>query len=769
MKNFFIFIFISFIFFFKVNSQVLNETFEGIIPNSWTVINNDGGSVPAILTTEIDGTTEFVNFFGCADDYLITPALQPNGANNQLTYQAACAYSFYSIDYQVLLSTTGTNTADFSVVLENITGFNADTWLAGESTIDLSAYEGQKIYIAFYSDNGGYDNWGFDNISGIPFWQANIDAGISALSSPLEEVNTGLHDIIVNLQNFGSSDLNSVDIEWKIDGVAQTTYNWTGTLSQGSTTEVTLQTDYSFDGYIPIVVNTTNPNSSTDPNNENDTLFAEIIGIPTNYIYEGFENNFLPQGWQMQNIQGLNWEHTNIGSYTGDYCVKIGEEQNCESILVTQLSSFDQNEFLRFYALKTSLSYMDSIFIEYSTDGIIFNTVKCFGLTDNYEKYIVDLSDIPAGDYYIGIRGKTDNWGNIYLDELLLPTYWTPLNDAGIQAISSPSSIIEPGASNVDVVIKNYGSNEITSVDIEWSVNGVPQTTYNWTGSLPSGYTTSVTIASDYNFSWQSKEYDIQANTNIPNEQTDPNTDNDETVLYFFTIVDEQLFVDFEEPTWPQGWTTNVSDDWDWHITENNSYEGDSSVYFFSDVPFMNQMLISPLIDITSGDFLTFYGNTSWPENSPTIKIMYSDNPDTGWQTLTGSEYTFSDVWTKYEIDLTEISGQNYIAFAVSCNSMAAVYIDYIIGPLFTWGNVKTNLNSEYYFYPNPATDYLCVNIKNSEKYQIEIIDITGNIVKRENLVGNKSNINISDLVNGIYILNIISDCKTEQFKFIKN
>ncbi|WP_379965017.1 T9SS type A sorting domain-containing protein [Epilithonimonas sp. UC225_85] len=122
-------------------------------------------------------------------------------------------------------------------------------------------------------------------------------------------------------------------------------------------------------------------------------------------------------------------------------------------------------------------------------------------------------------------RGTTPDIG---ADEI---TIVTGANDAGISAITT-SSITCPGTQNVTVTLKNYGTAALTSATINWSVNGVAQTPYSWTGSLASGATANVVVGT-YNF-LGSVSYTIVASTASPNASTDANTANDSTTSAAF-------------------------------------------------------------------------------------------------------------------------------------------------------------------------------------------------------------------------------------------
>jgi hypothetical protein len=81
-------------------------------------------------------------------------------------------------------------------------------------------------------------------------------------------------------------------------------------------------------------------------------------------------------------------------------------------------------------------------------------------------------------------------------------------------------------------------------------------------------------------------------------------------------------------------------------------------------------------------------------------------------------------------------------------------------------GIINGDENSkELSIYPNPATDDLTISNINSSIAEIEIIDITGKLIKQLPINNVKEiKINISDLSNGIYIIRIGNEFQ----KFIK-
>lgn len=99
-----------------------------------------------------------------ADNWLVTPQLDLKGT---LKFWEEAYDPLYPDQFEVLLSTTGNEIADFTTVLRPMQASSAD-W--NEVVIDLSAYEGQQGYIAIHHKDK-------DN-----FWLAIDDFGLYAIN-----------------------------------------------------------------------------------------------------------------------------------------------------------------------------------------------------------------------------------------------------------------------------------------------------------------------------------------------------------------------------------------------------------------------------------------------------------------------------------------------------------------------------------------------------------------------------------------------------------
>jgi len=128
----------------------------------WTIVNanNDTDAWDTnYATTPFEGdqvanlNTDFNN--GDNDDWLISPQVVLNG-NQRLRYRYKVQSNFEPNDFEVVLSTNGAGTADFTTTLVPLASYSNTTY--AENIVNLSAYSG-PVNIAFHVPPGGLDGW----------------------------------------------------------------------------------------------------------------------------------------------------------------------------------------------------------------------------------------------------------------------------------------------------------------------------------------------------------------------------------------------------------------------------------------------------------------------------------------------------------------------------------------------------------------------------------------------------------------------------------
>nr|MDQ3072771.1 PKD domain-containing protein [Bacteroidota bacterium] len=114
------------------------------------------------------------------------------------------------------------------------------------------------------------------DIGADEFDLATTDAGINGFTSPLISSCAGSTDIIAEIKNYGKDTLRSATIHWKLNGVTQTSYSWSGKLATDSAAGIKLSTNTFSAGTTTLKAWTSNPNSTSDLYLFNDTTFVSI-------------------------------------------------------------------------------------------------------------------------------------------------------------------------------------------------------------------------------------------------------------------------------------------------------------------------------------------------------------------------------------------------------------------------------------------------------------------------------------------------------------
>ncbi|WP_417264920.1 S8 family serine peptidase [Brumimicrobium sp.] len=151
------------------------------------------------------------------------------------------------------------------------------------------------------------------------------DAGIEVINSPAGIVCASTISPEVELRNYGSQTLTSVEIAYEING-NQNTYSWTGSLASGQAQTVTLPVILVGTGPSVLTITTQNPNGGTDDDPSNDeqqnTLILRTTSAALPFV-EDFENN--ATGWLVSNPDGdITWSLASIGGTSpGNTAIKL--------------------------------------------------------------------------------------------------------------------------------------------------------------------------------------------------------------------------------------------------------------------------------------------------------------------------------------------------------------------------------------------------------------------------------------------------------------
>ncbi len=212
-----------------------NETGDGgnwIVDQGGTSSSQTGPSVDKIPGTSVGKYIYLETSSPCYPNVtsnMLSPELDLAGSNAPLV-------EFY---YHMFGSSMGTlhidvsrdNGVTFDNDIDMISGNHGDIWLF--RTIDLTSYIGDTVRVRFR----GVSTNSFTSDMAIDFFclkdLLQLDAGITAIDTPSVPNCAFGDDIYVTIENFGTNVLTSATINWEVNNVAQSAYNWTGSLARG--------------------------------------------------------------------------------------------------------------------------------------------------------------------------------------------------------------------------------------------------------------------------------------------------------------------------------------------------------------------------------------------------------------------------------------------------------------------------------------------------------------------------------------------------------
>lgn len=233
-----------------------------------------------------------------------------------------------------------------------------------------------------------------------------------------------------------------------------------------------------------------------------------------------------------------------------------------------------------------------------------------------------------------------------------------PTDDAGITSITQPSGNICSSSIAPVIVLKNFGTQILTTCTISYKIDSNTPATYSWTGTLANNATANVTLPS---MAATGGIHTFTVNTVNPNGNTDSNTSNDQATGSFSISNTGQSmpFTEgFEGSFIPTGWTLNNSDASTTWAKATVGYSGSASAFMDNyDYNASGQVdeMVSPAVDLTSGTnpTLTFqlaYRLYTNPADSPnwadTLEVLIS----------TDCGITYSSLYKKFSSTLTTVT-----------------------------------------------------------------------------------------------------------------
>jgi PKD repeat protein len=405
------------------------------------------------------------------------------------------------------------------------------------------------------------------------------DAGITAITSPSSTLCSNNFTPSVTLKNFGQNTLTTAVINFQWNGTPYT-YNWTGNLGSGQTTQVNLPVQSGGSGSFTFIAFTSLPNGVVDQNNANNqsslpftidlngqtvnlTIVTDCYGDEVTWNIQNAANVIVASGGPYANAASGNTNSTSL-------CLPVG-------------------------------CYTFNIIDSYG-DGMYGSQWPNCAVNGNY--YMTG----PSGTLF-QMTALNADYGSSTSHNFCISDP-NIQNDAGIHDIISPQGIQCNSSVTPVVELINYGSNTLTSALITYNVGGASQV-FNWTGNLSSGGTVSVTLPS---ISVSNGISVLTVSTSLPNGVSDVNPQNDQSTGSFMVHL-SSLNLPFVEtfennPLTSGGWVVdNPDNEITWEIaTITGTSPGNKAakLNFFQYVqPSRRDGLISPKLNFSGYSSIT--------------------------------------------------------------------------------------------------------------------------------------------------------------------
>lgn len=260
------------------------------------------------------------------------------------------------------------------------------------------------------------------------------------------------------------------------------------------------------------------------------------------------------------------------------------------------------------------------------------------------------------------------------------------------------------------IEIKNRGGNDLTSLDITYSVNNSTPETYTWTGNLKTYASETITL-DEISFTPSNQVNTIEVS--IPN---DDNNDNNTISSTFLSSVEGSIYSTLEIRTYAAGPTTT------WELKDL------AGEVIYNGGPYDTYSLYTIDFELPDGCYVISIDETG-DHSSARFKIT-----DDGGTTL-------------FE------SGANYgsnISKDFRTNSLL---------------NIDEFQQVSLVLHPNPTNGI--VHIENAEGFQVEVYDILGKIILSKNHIANQETLNLSNLTAGVYYVKLQNEKTTEIKKLV--
>lgn len=694
--------------------EMLDGSFAGSFPpKDWNRENATGSKVwSAAWGGGADGgnyaTLSAQNAGTMNDAWIVTPQVCPSAESRKLVFftkKAAADTSGMALS--VYVSATGNSMADFTepalLSLLN-TKEQQDFSLAWTAdTLDLSAYQGQNIFVAFRAQNNSVAI-SLDEISGLPLSSFDNDFRVNSLAMTPDNILFA-GDEAVTLWSLVENRVNkeaSVAVDFTVNGTSV----GMSTVTFDSAYVDTAKVSYAFPAAGTYTVKVAVPEDENNINNEQE---MEVKVYPANFLMEDFNANktFPPQEWQAIKEKGgtgtiSHSAYSTDGPTSSKGYVSFGNDYNATLetgsarwLITPQIKPDADNHDLEFYVRMGTTYSKDpnsslSVMLSTISNNLEDFTVELAKYERNSEKVdlpentwmheSVDLSAYEGKDVFVAFKVEdyaTCTWN---VDEVGGVFQSAFAEDARVRMLG----LIEPNrywfaGEEIEILalVDNWGTQTMQDIEVGFAVNG--ETESSQTVSLDSKE-----VSDTLKFYFTPEEAGFyQFAVSVPE---DDNNINNSMSLDPVQVYPEGYFIEgFEGITSqtfpPKYWDVEITSygSKGWGVVSNagSAYKGNN--YAYSQPGYR---LMTPLLQIGESDSICFYANTTWA--AITWSVLISSDGRT-WDTVATDSLYKASATGVYELQKLYFAGKEENFYGnryLAILSSAAMNIDEVFGPM---------------------------------------------------------------------------------------
>lgn len=485
-----------------------NEGFEdGVLASCWNSVSLSGNG-------EWSDGYEYINYYG-ADYYFeansgVNAAMSSGSAGDMnflvspaFTLPAdapAIGFKYYdyfanptnqgyeSTAYQVMISTTDNNPSSFQTLGDMIT---LTDHVYTQRVIDLTAYAGQTIYIAFLHT---YDAWMMIDDISVEIAETTPEIALNSISVPSLAYVGEQFEVSGVITNNSASTLNTFKAQYSVGGTASQveTITISGGLAFGETYEFTCSAPATTtqEGDIVVTLTVSEPNGTPDNTADNsltDTVASILCQDITEFPYdENFDEGYglASSCWKSASTSDGGW--TNAYAYIYNYGTQYPFAANSGINSVLSLGESGENWLvspaivLPANATEISFSYYDYLSVDFNEIGSAaysvllsttgnamadFTHTAYEGTVDenDFTQRTVDLTQYKGQTIYLAFVHSADAW--MIIDDVNITVNTGSNPGQGINDVNAASVKLYPNPTTGNLYVDVEGLQKVEIID----------------------------------------------------------------------------------------------------------------------------------------------------------------------------------------------------------------------------------------------------------------------------------------------------------------